>query len=268
MPAERIFYATHSVSLGGTPLKGVQSLSVSSNNGLEPVFQLGQCNHVELVPSVPECEVTITRSIFGGPALTIDINNNCTTAEEILNAEAELVVGSDAGGFTVSNALLSGYSVNFSTEGVFTEELTYVGDTLTSGGSFAAFDDEIHLPRRQDWSGPAGATSARLTLAIARDPVYVLGQYKPLKRFVQFPVEVTLEIGYLLPQGGGFTADDPPNCAVDTANKQDISISACGSTWLVRDAVLSSIGYSGGDVGGGNVEVTYTYTSYSNVAIS
>ena len=40
--AERIFYATHYVSLGGAPLKGVQSVSLSSNFGLEPVFQLSQ----------------------------------------------------------------------------------------------------------------------------------------------------------------------------------------------------------------------------------
>lgn len=268
MAAERIFYATHYVTLGGTVLKGVQSVSLSSNFGLEPVFQLGQCNHVEVAPSVPECEITITRSVLGGPAITLDVDNDCTSAEEILNEEKELVIVSDAGSFSVGNAYLSGYTVNFSVDGVFTEELTYVGDTLTSSGaSFAALDDEIHLPRRQDWTGPSGATSASLSLDIGRDALFVLGQYKPLKRFVQFPIEATLEIGYLLPQGGGLGLEDPPNCAIWEQGKQDFNIGACGYTWSVRDAYLSNIGYSGGDTGGGNVEVTYSYTSYSNFTI-
>lgn len=267
---DRIFYATHYVTLGGTVLKGVQSVSLSSNFGIEPVFQLGQCNHVEVVPSVPECEITITRSILGGPAISLDLSNDCTSAEEILNEEKELVIVSDAGSFSVGNAYLSGYSVNFDVEGVFTEELTYVGDTLTSGGgSFSALSDDVHLPRRQDWTttGITNATSARLSLDITREPLFVLGQYKPLKRFVQFPVEVTLEIGTLLPQGGGFDIEDPPTCAVWEQGKQDFSISACDTEWLIRNAYLSNIGYSGGDTGGGNVEVTYTYTSFSDVKI-
>lgn len=265
--SERIFYATHAVTLGGQVLKGVQSVSVTSNYGMEPVFQLGQCTQVEMTPSVPECEVTITRAIHGGAAIILDLSNDCQSAETLLNVEQDITVGSDAGGFTVSNALLSGYSVNFSVDGVFTEELTYVGDTIIGGGSFPGpFNDEIHLPRRQDWTGPAGATSARLNLALTREPVFVLGQYRPLKRFVQFPVEVTLEIGYLLPQGGSFPGD-PPNCAVFSEGKQTFNIGACNSNWTIRNAFLSNIGYSGGDVGGGNVEVTYTYTSYTDCSI-
>lgn len=266
--AERIFYATHYVSLGGGVLKGVQSVSLSSNFGLEPVFQLGQCNHVEVAPSVPQCEITIRRSVLGGPAIELDLTNDCTSAEEILNEEKELIIHSDAGSFSVGNAYLSGYSVNFTTEGVFTEELSYVGDTLTSsGGGFSPLNDQVHLPRRQDWTGPEGATSATLRLQIARDPLFVLGQYKPLKRFVRFPVEVSMEIGYLLPQGGGFSPNDPPNCATWTEGKQDFTIGACDSSWIIRNAYLSNIGYSGGDVGGGNVEVRYTYTSWSDCKI-
>ena len=53
MTAERIFYATHYVTLGSNVLKGVQSVSLSSNYNLTPVFQLGQCNLVEVAPIVP-----------------------------------------------------------------------------------------------------------------------------------------------------------------------------------------------------------------------
>lgn len=265
--AERIFYATHNVTLGGTSLQGVQSVSLTSSVGLDPVFQLGQCDPVDFIQNVPEVEVTITRAIQGGAAISLTLNNqSCELAEELLNEEQSIVIGSSEGGFTVDNALISGYSVNFTTDGVFTEEITYVGDTLTAGGSFSPSNDNIHLPYRPDWSGVSGATSARLTLAINREPTFVLGQYRPLKRFVQFPIEATLEIGYLLPAAGS-TPSDPPVCATLPNGNQNFSIGACGSSWSVNNARLSNIGYSGGDVGGGNVEVTYTYTSYNNFSI-
>jgi len=265
--AERIFYATHNVTLGGTSLKGVQSVSLTSSVGLDPVFQLGQCDPIDYIQNVPEVEVTITRAIQDGTAFSLLLNNqSCELAEEQLNDEKTIVIGSSEGGFTVDNALISGYTVNFTTDGVFTEEITYVGDTLTSGGSFSANDDNIHLPYRPDWTGISGATSARLSVTINREPTFVLGRYRPLKRFVQFPIESTLEIGYLLPDAGA-TPGDPPVCAVLPDGDKEFTIGACGSSWSIKRARLSNIGYSGGDVGGGNVEVTYTYTSYNNVEI-
>lgn len=267
MPQERIFYATHNVTLGGTALKGVQSVSLTSSVGLDPVFQLGQCDPVDYIQNVPEVEVTITRALYGGAGISLVLNNqSCDAAELLLNEEKDIVIGSSEGGFTVSNALLSGYSVNFTTDGVFTEEITYVGDTLSAGGAFSPNDDQIHLPYRPDWSGVAGATSARLSVALNREPVFVLGEYRPFKRFVQFPIECTLEIGYLLPDAGA-TPGDPPVCATLPEGNETFSIGACGSTWSINNARLSNIGYSGGDTGGGNVEVTYTYTAYNNISI-
>lgn len=267
MPQERIFYATHNVTLGGVSLKGVQSVGLTSSVGLDPVFQLGQCDPVDYIQNVPEVEVTITRALYNGSAISLVLNNqSCDVAESLLNQEQDIVIGSSEGGFTVSNALISGYSVNFSTDGVFTEEITYVGDTLAAGGSFTPNDDQVHLPYRPDWSGLSGATSARLSVSLNREPVFVLGEYRPFKRFVQFPVECTLEVAYLLPDAGS-TPEDPPICSVLPEGNNSFTIGACGSTWAINNARLSNIGYSGGDTGGGNVEVSYTYTSYNNISI-
>lgn len=267
MPQERIFYATHNVILGGTALKGVQSVSLTSSVGLDPIFQLGQCDPVDYIQNVPEVEVTITRALYNGAALSLTLNNqSCEAAEELLNAKQDIVIGSSSGGFTIEDAMISGYSVNFTTDGVFTEELTYIADVLTAGGAFSPNDDQIHLPYRPDWTGLTGATSARLSLTLNREPVFVLGEYRPFNRFVQFPVESTLEVSYLLPDAGA-TPSDPPVCATLPEGNQTFSIGACGSTWSIDNARLSNISYSGGDTGGGNVEVAYTYTSYNNVTI-
>ena len=270
-PLERIFYATHGVILDGKALKGVQSVSMTSNYNLDPVLQLGQLSHIEVVPTTPEVEVTISRAIVNGPAIELEINDT-----NLLELEAKLMKGSDIiigviggpQGFTVKNAFLSSYTANFAVDGLFTEEISYVGETLESGGAFQKLNDtNLHLARRQDFRGLENATSASVSVNFNRESIYRLGQYKPFIRTVTFPVECTLQYGLLLPEGGNIRTEDPLDCA--TVNIPEISktMSACGAQWTINRARLSSVGWSGGDTGGGNVEIQYTYSSWNNLSI-
>jgi hypothetical protein len=272
MALERIFYATHGVTLDGTALKGVQSVSFTSNSNLEPVFQLGQLKHVEAVPVTPEVEVTITRALVNGPAFQLDITDTDLVALETkLQTPHTIAIGivGGASGFSIANAYLSSYTVNFGTEGIFTEEFSYVGEEVTSGGAFAGLNDtNMHLPRRQDFSGISDATSASISVNFNRESIYRLGQYKPFLRTVTFPIECTLQYNKLLPEGGSISPIDPPNCAAVTYGEISKTISACGGSWTINKARLSSIGWSGGDTGGGNVEIQYTYSSWNNLKIS
>lgn len=266
---QRIFYATHNVMLGGKSLKGVQSVSLSSNFNLEPVFQLGQLSYLEQIPTTPTVEVTINRSIVGGPAIKLDINdNNVNEVEKQLQTAQDIIIGSDAGGFTIKNGFLSSYRVNFATEGVFNEEITYVGDALQSGGAFSALSDKnVHLPRRQDFTGIDNAVTASISVDFRRESIYRLGQYKPFLRTVTFPIECSIQYGVLLPAGGAFTNVEPGNCSVYSTEERSFSIGACSNVWTINKARLSSVNYSGGDTGGGNVTIQYTYTAYNNIKL-
>jgi len=270
-PLERIFYATHGVTLDGVPLKGVQSVSMTSNYNLDPVLQLGQLSHIEVVPTTPEVEVTISRGIVNGTAIKLDINdNNLLELEAKLMAGQDIVIGVIGGpqGFTVRNAFLSSYTANFSVDGLFTEELTYVGETLESGGAFQKLNDtNVHLARRQDFRGLDNDTSASVSVNFNRESIYRLGQYKPFIRTVTFPVECTLQYGLLLPEGGNISTPVPLDCATVNIPEVSKTIEACGAKWTINRARLASIGWSGGDTGGGNVEIQYTYSSWNNMTI-
>jgi hypothetical protein len=263
--AERIFYATHNVTFGGAAVKGVQSVSLSSNFNLEPIFQLGQASQIAFSQGIPEVEITITRALVGGCLYPLTLtDSNIEAAEAVLNDAKTLTIGTVAGGFQVSNAVFSGYTANFTTDGVFTEELSFVGDTLSAGGSFSPFSDaNVVVPQRQDFSGIDNATTATVSVNLSRDASFRLGQYRPFGRFVNFPVECTISYGLLLPTAAA-TPGDPPSCASSPQEEETISISACDASWSIQKARLTNVEYSGGDTGGGNVEVTYTYTSFTN----
>lgn len=267
---QRIFYATHGVNLGGAQLKGVQSVSLTSNFNLEPVFQLSQLSQIEMSPTTaPEVEVTITRALLDGPAFSIDVNDsNVTVIEQSLLTPTSLSIGIvGGGGFSVPEAYISSYSVNFTTDGIFTEELSYVANGITLGGAINSLsDNNVHAPRRQDFTGLANATSATFSATFNRDSVYRLGEFRPFLRSVTFPIECTLQFSKLVPDASEFPAD-PDSCAIYGQEVQ-YNIGACNAEYIIRKSKLTSINYSGGDTGGGNVEVQYTYTSYNNFKIS
>lgn len=278
MALERIFYATHGVSVTGPlmqggQLKGVQSVSMTSNSNIEPVFQLGQLSHVATVPTTPEVEVTISRALVNGPALNLTIDDSDLEALEAkLQGTHSITIGVIGGaqGFTVNNAFLSSYSVNFAVDGLFTEEITFVGDSITSGGAFNKFNDtNLVMPRRQDITGLENATSASVSVNFNRESIYRLGQFKPFLRTVTFPIDCTLQFSKLLPEGGSIDSVDMQPCTPYTLQEKDYKISVCGNngSWEIKKARLSNIGWSGGDTGGGNVEIAYTYSSWNNLII-
>lgn len=278
MALERIFYATHGVSVAGPimaggQLKGVQSVSMTSNTNLEAVFQLGQLSHVATVPTTPEVEVTISRALVNGPALKLTIDDSDLLAlEKKLMGTHTITIGVIGGaqGFTVNNAFLSSYTVNFAVDGLFTEEITFVGDSLTSGGSFNQLKDPtLVMPRRQDITGLANATSASVSVNFNRESIYRLGQFKPFLRTVTFPIDCTLQFNKLLPEGGVIKNEELRACTPYAAKEENYKINVCGNngSWEIKKARLSNIGWSGGDTGGGNVEIAYTYSSWNNLII-
>lgn len=109
-----------------------------------------------------------------------------------------------------------------------------------------------------------------------REELFELGKRGPYSRTVNFPVEVTCEIettshsgdmvsateaGIL---GGGTTCENPGNLSDRT-----IRIATCEGTrvYLGTKNKLASINYTGGDAGGGNVTVSYTFTTFNDFTV-
>ena len=124
----------------------------------------------------------------------------------------------------------------------------------------------------------AGAHVQSITVStdFAREELFELGTRQPYARVVTFPVEVTTDIEILsvsgdlinaLSDGCGATA----GCAgvVDNLSNQEIRITACEGlrVYLGSKNKLASVNYGGGDAGGGNVTVTYSYTTFNDFTV-
>ena len=124
---------------------------------------------------------------------------------------------------------------------------------------------------------------------LGRETINELGRFAPYHRYVTFPVEVTAEFEVLAVQGDGIQAtesgfykeDDEGNAveagASDTGciyrfnlRDQKIYLQTCEGTkiYLGDKNKLSSVNYTGGDTGGGNVTVSYSYTTYNDFTVA
>jgi hypothetical protein len=128
---------------------------------------------------------------------------------------------------------------------------------------------------------------------LGRETIFELGSFAPYTRYVTFPVEVTSEFEVLAINGDAINATEdgyyainrvngltvgtpapntPASCAVEKGNLLDQSIYLATCEGLKIDLgnknKLTSVNYSGGDTGGGNVTVTYSFSTYNAFSVS
>jgi hypothetical protein len=344
MPNNRIFYATQAVALKpqsaeGSPLsawyfpRGVQSVGITTNFGLEQVFQLGQLELYENVENVPEIEVTINKAIDGTPCLWTLCMGGSTGITGANNKEmvelannrvnfrlgvwpdtVSAATGAAAQYVDCSGMYLSSVSYTIPVEGNATEDITLVGNNkvwnsgyfgggFVSPGAFSSTGGSMTAPaiaRRYKFNKidsvvptgagggipiPEGQTQPYLqnitiSTDLGREAIYELGRMAPYHRYVTFPVEVTSEFEVIAASGDQVEANDfsssVANCATAYRNLQNKSVRVviCGSG--AGDALsidlgsknkLTSVNYSGGDTGGGNASVTYSYQTFNKLLI-
>ena len=101
-----------------------------------------------------------------------------------------------------------------------------------------------------------------------------MGAKLPYAKSVTFPVEVTCDIEVTTASGDLINALD--DCSEDAAcntksnlNERRIRIATCEGLriWLGQKNKLSSVSYGGGDAGGGNATVTYSYSNFNDFTV-
>jgi|688.fasta_scaffold10572_14 hypothetical protein len=348
MPNNRIFYATQAVALKPQSdagiysswyfPRGVQSVGITTNFGLEQVFQLGQLELYENVENVPEIEVTINKAIDGTPCLwtlcmggATGINGaNDKEMVELANNRVNFRLGiypdtvSAATGVApvyvdCSGMYLSSASYTIPVEGNATEDITLVGNNkvwnsgyfgagfagafsnTTTAGDVGGTMTAPAIARRYKFNKvdslvPTGVgggipvadgqtkpylQNITISTDLGREAIYELGRMAPYHRYVTFPVEVTSEFEVIAASGDQVQANDfsssVADCATPYRNLQDkeVKIVICGSGSsdsltidLGNKNKLTSVNYSGGDTGGGNATVTYSYQTYNKLKIT
>jgi hypothetical protein len=344
MPNNRIFYATQAVALKpqsaeGSPLnawyfpRGVQSVGITTNFGLEQVFQLGQLELYENVENVPEIEVTINKAIDGTPCLWTLCMGGSTGITGANNKEmvelannrvnfrlgvwpdtVSAATGAAAQYVDCSGMYLSSVSYTIPVEGNATEDITLVGNNkvwnsgyfgggFVSPGAFSSTGGSMTAPaiarrykfNKTDSVVPTGAgggipipegqtqpylQNITISTDLGREAIYELGRMAPYHRYVTFPVEVTSEFEVIAASGDQVEANDfsssVANCSTAYRNLQDkkVRVVICGSGSsdslsidLGSKNKLTSVNYSGGDTGGGNASVTYSYQTFNKLLI-
>jgi len=122
--------------------------------------------------------------------------------------------------------------------------------------------------------------SVTVSTDLGREAINELGAMAPYYRYVTFPVEVTSEFEIIGDKGDqveGKDFDGQVGCDVVYKNLQDkpVKIVVCGSginDYLEIDLgsknKLTSVNYTGGEAGGDNVTITYSYQTFNKFKVT
>lgn len=110
---------------------------------------------------------------------------------------------------------------------------------------------------------------------LSREDLFELGRRGSYFKFVNFPVTVTTEIGVIASSGDlvsaleeGLTGATACSAGRNLSDRT-IRLHMCEGLQLDlgKKNILSSVGMTGGDAGGGNMELTYTYTNQNDFSV-
>lgn len=120
----------------------------------------------------------------------------------------------------------------------------------------------------------ARISSITTSVDLGREDIFELGAKLPYAKTVSFPVEVTCDFEVTTVSGDLINAlDDCTEAGAcntkQNLNERPIRISTCEGLrlWLGKKNKLSSVTYGGGDAGGGNSTVTYSYSNFNDFTV-
>jgi len=206
-----------------------------------------------------------------------------------------------------SGTVVSNVSYNYSVDGNATESITLMGnnkfwDAATYGvigvspntlfgnfgGATANPMDGTDVPisgvvRKQRFSilnsvippevcsqggtvvGASGIQSISVSADMNREDQLQLGTYGPYNKYASFPFEVTTEFEVIATNGDLIAISGQ---GVTSQNRTIILRDQAGTVLnMGTKNRLTSTAYSGGDTGGGNATITYSYSTYSDFTV-
>ena len=250
----RTFYACQAVQLGAvsgsdavnptqawTTLDAVQSVGITTNFNLDPVYQLGDVQPGDLFEDIPDVEISLTKQILSdgasiyksmmGEGDLTDLADNRSAVRLLIYPDTVTkATGVPTTNCVIQPAYLSSITWNFPSDGPFTEEATIVGNNKVWDGTVLGVTDAsptenlTGVARRQMYnevssivptginttnyaaaSGgiPASAKfqSISVSVDLGREEIFQLGERLPFTRYINFPVEVTTDFEVIHPNG-------------------------------------------------------------------
>jgi len=179
-----------------------------------------------------------------------------TTVANFDGQDEPLGMGTDArpsGGVAQKeDVILSGCILPVSVEGV------------TSAGTYGNAMSNVHVQ------------SVSVSTDFSREDVFELGRKTPYARPAAFPIEVTCDIEAISTSGDFVEASEAGDYALYGTTASGNNTPNESIFFYVRNGLgldlgaknrLSSVSYGGGDAGGGNATVTYSYVNYNDLDV-
>ena len=314
----RTFYACQKVSFGAASgsadssptqsyrtLNGIQSVGITTNFNLDPVYQLGRLAPGDLFEDIPDVEISVTKQLDGTKTIYEQMMGNGTLAAlsdkrsavllQIYSQEFNAATGTPVAKCEMVPAYLSSVTYNFPSDGAFTEEVSIVAnnkDWSTSETNTDPPDASLTGVARRQMFNIAGSTfptgtsanapfqsgslpadfrlqSVSVSVDLGREEIFQLGERLPFTRYINFPVEVNSEFEFISASGDKVGATElDTDCANPKALvDRTIILALCDGTTLNLGTKnkLNSVSQSGGDAGGDNVVYTFSYINYSEL---
>ena len=118
-------------------------------------------------------------------------------------------------------------------------------------------------------SGGHHISSISVSTDFSTESINELGRFGPYTRYASFPIEVTSEFEVTATSGDliSISGADARN---RTSADQSITIKDDAGTvlYLGTQNKLSSVNYSGGDTGGGNATITFSYSNFNVLTVN
>lgn len=236
-----------------------------------------------------------------GKELASLVNNRVDFKLQIYDDSNSAATGTVTQFVNATGMYLSSVSYTFPVDGNGTEDVTLVGNnkawnsgtaaasitTLGSGTATSIARRYKVLPSQCTLPTGAGGFAAgshiqsiSVSTDMGREAINELGSMGPYFRFVTFPLEVTSEFEIIAISGDQMNALDfiaGGDCTTVYKNLTDktIVVKVCGTG--VNDFMqldlgaknkLTSVNYTGGDAGGGNATITYSFQTFNKLVVS
>ena len=128
---------------------------------------------------------------------------------------------------------------------------------------------EVKSQMNDDPAGLGGGyhvQSVTVSTDFGQESIQELGRFGPYTRYATFPIEVTCEFEVIA------TSGDLINVSGNAPNLPNNPIVIKDTAGTVLDLgtknKLTSVSYSGGDTGGGNATITYSYSNYNSLKVN
>ena len=210
--------------------------------------------------------------------------------------------GAVQAGVECTGMYIGNYSISINLDGPSTESCSLVGNDKNwathAAGSVGADDEPtVAVMKRQSLNtgsytslpnGVEKVQSISVSVDFGREDLNELGSKYPYFRAATYPTEVTCEISYLFDETHGNISNDPDivgDGGVDLDKLKDVTADkeikiqldeinpATGTATAAYNIDLGSknrltgVSLSGGDAGGGNSTVTYSYSTYNELYV-